>query len=79
MRIKIVVMLVLILCLSGLAFPQSDTGRLIGTITDASGAAIGAADIKVTELSTNRAVTVQSQGDGSYVVNALAVGITRLR
>ena len=74
MKIKFVVIAVLVLCLTGLAFPQSDTGRLIGTVTDASGAAVAGATIKVTELSTNRTVSVQSQGDGSYVVNALPVG-----
>jgi len=74
MKVKFVVMLVLILCLTGLAFPQSESGRLFGTVTDASGAAIAGATVKVTQLATNRVVTVQSQGDGSYVVNALPIG-----
>jgi len=74
MKVKFVVIAVLVLSLAGLAFAQSESGRLFGTVTDASGAALASATIKVTQLTTNRVVTVQSQGDGSYVVNALPVG-----
>jgi hypothetical protein len=67
--------LVALLLVSGIAaFAQSETGRLIGTVTDASGAAISGATIKVTDLATNRTVTAQTQGDGNYVVNALPIG-----
>jgi hypothetical protein len=69
------VLLILVLLWSNIAaFSQSESGRLIGTVTDASGAAIPGASIKVTQLTTNHVVTVQTQGDGSYVVNALPVG-----
>lgn len=56
------------------AYSQSETGRLIGTVTDASGAAIPSATIRVVELGTGRAITTQSQADGNYALNALAVG-----
>jgi len=56
------------------AFSQSESGRLIGTVTDASGAAVPGATVKVTQLTTNRVVSVTSQADGSYVVNALPIG-----
>jgi len=72
---KTLLLLTLVLLWTGIAaFSQSDTGRLFGTVTDASGAAIAGATIKVTQLTTNHVVTVQSQADGSYVVNALPVG-----
>lgn len=72
---KTSVLLILVLLWSALAaFPQSDTGRLIGTVTDASGAAVSGATVKVTDLATNRVVTVQSQDDGNYVVSALPIG-----
>jgi len=74
MKVKFVLIGVLILCLAGLAFAQSETGRVFGTVTDPSGAAISDATIKVTDLATNHAVTVHSQADGSYVVNALPIG-----
>jgi hypothetical protein len=63
-----------ILLVSGIAFSQSETGRLIGTVTDQSGAAIPGATINVTQLDTNRVVTVQGQDEGNYGVNALPVG-----
>ena len=53
---------------------QSDTGTITGTVTDQSGASIPGATIIVTDLATNRAVSVQSQGDGSFAVNALPIG-----
>ena len=43
-------------------------------MTDSTGAAIPGATITVTDLATNRAVSVQSQPDGSYVVGALPIG-----
>ena len=62
---KISVLLILVLLWTSIvAFPQSESGRLIGTVTDASGAAVAGATIKVTQLTTNRVVSVQSQGDG---------------
>jgi len=71
---KLFVLLTLVLMCSVAAFPQSESGRLFGIVTDTSGAAIAGATIKVTQLTTNRVLTVQSQGDGSYSVNALPVG-----
>ena len=56
------------------AFCQSGTGRVYGTVTDVSGAAISGATIKLTNLATNFTVTAQSQADGSYTVNALPIG-----
>ncbi|MGC2620674.1 MAG: carboxypeptidase-like regulatory domain-containing protein, partial [Acidobacteriaceae bacterium] len=53
---------------------QTDTGKIVGTITDQSGAVIPDATVKVTALATNRVVSVQTQADGSYIVNALPIG-----
>ena len=53
---------------------QTDTARLIGTITDPSGAVIPKATITVTNTSTSRTVTVQTGASGEYVVNALPAG-----
>lgn len=59
---------------AGHLFAQSDTGSIVGTVTDSTGAAIPDATIKVTNLATNRVVSVQSQTDGTYVVSALPIG-----
>jgi hypothetical protein len=55
-------------------FGQSDTARLIGTITDASGAVVAGATVTVTNTGTARAVTAQTSGSGEYTVNALPAG-----
>jgi hypothetical protein len=55
-------------------FGQSESGRIQGTIADASGAVIPNATINVTNLSTSRATSVQSGAAGEYSVNALGPG-----
>lgn len=69
-----VLMATLLTLFLGRLSAQSDTGTLQGNITDQSGAAIPGATIKVTDLATNRVVSVQSQADGSYAVSALPIG-----
>ncbi|MGO9323832.1 MAG: carboxypeptidase regulatory-like domain-containing protein [Terracidiphilus sp.] len=53
---------------------QTDTGSVTGTVTDPSGAVVPDATITVTEIATNRVVSVQSLADGSFAVNALPIG-----
>ena len=53
---------------------QTDTGSVAGTVTDQTGAAIAGATVKLTELATNRVVSVESQTDGSFVASALPIG-----
>jgi hypothetical protein len=60
--------------LAGQLWAQSDNGSIVGTVTDSTGAAIPNATIIVTDQATNRVVSVQSQGDGTYVVSALPIG-----
>ena len=49
-------------------FGQTDTARLIGTITDASGAVVPGATVTVTNTGTGRAVTAQTSASGEYTV-----------
>ncbi len=59
-------LLMVILLLSGVAaLAQSQSGRLVGTVTDPSGAAIPGATVRVTDFATNRVVTTESQSDGN--------------
>jgi hypothetical protein len=66
--------IILVFCLAGWALAQSDTARLIGTITDPSGAVIPNATVTVTDTGTGRPVTVTTGTSGDYVINALPVG-----
>ena len=63
-----------VLCMAGLVLAQTDTARLIGTITDPSGAVVPNATVAVTNAGTGREVKAQTNGSGEYVVNALSAG-----
>jgi carboxypeptidase family protein len=67
----------LLLLSLGISIPllaQTDTARLTGTVTDPNGAVVAGATVTVTNLGTQRAVTVQSDQVGNYVVAALPPG-----
>lgn len=70
--------LILVLCLAGLALAQTDTARVIGTITDSTGAVIPNASVTVTNAGTGRAVTANTSASGEYVVTALQPGKYRV-
>ena len=78
MKTKFSLVLILVLCLTGLALAQTDTGRLFGTITDATGAVVPNATVSVTEVATGRVVTATTDGSGNYSINALPVAKYRV-
>ena len=53
---------------------QTDTGRVTGSTTDPTGAAIPGAAITITNLQNNAVRVVTSGGDGNFSVNALLPG-----
>jgi len=61
MQRKFFVLLIMVLCLAGLALAQSDTARIIGTITDPTGAVVSNATITVTDAGTGRVVTAKTR------------------
>ena len=74
--------LVVVVALLALFVPrlgaQTDTARLTGTVTDSSGAVLPGTAITVTNVGTQRAVTVTSEADGNYVITALPPGAYRV-
>jgi hypothetical protein len=68
------VLVVLVLGLSVMTLAQSDTARIVGTVTDASGAAIAGATVTVTAPATARAQSVKTGATGNYVVSTLTPG-----
>ena len=74
MKSRFFLVLVLILCLGGLALAQTDTARVIGTITDSTGAVLPNATVTVIEVGTGRVLTTKTGAAGEYVFNALPVG-----
>ncbi len=71
--LKILLPAILLLA-SCAAFAQIDTGSIVGSVTDPSGAAIADATITVTNQATSVATTTASNKDGQYQVLALIPG-----
>jgi hypothetical protein len=74
MQRKFFAALVLVLYLAGVALAQSDTARIVGTITDPAGAFVANATVTVTDAATGRVVTAATGATGEYVINALPIG-----
>ena len=68
---------VLLLCTVPL-YAQVDTGSIVGTITDPSGAVVSGAKVTLTNLGTNAALTTTSQADGTYKFTPVRIGNYKL-
>src|ERR1039458_8100921 len=74
MKRNFFVVVILVLCLAGAALAQPDTARVIGTITDATGAVLPNATVTITDSGTGRENSTKTNGSGEYVFNALPIG-----
>src|SRR6266576_66743 len=61
-----------------LALGQAIDGNIVGTVTDASGAAVVGAEVTATNVATNVMATTKSGGSGEYRVDHLLVGDYRI-
>jgi hypothetical protein len=57
---------------------QSDTARIVGTVTDTTGSVVGGASVIVINTQTNVKLQTETQQDGSYVATPLQVGTYRV-
>jgi hypothetical protein len=57
-----------------LAIGQQTLGSLSGTVTDASGAVVQKATVKIRDAATNLTVTAESKNDGSFSAADLPIG-----
>lgn len=73
-RVSKTALFLVVIFVASFVFAQTDTGRLVGTITDASGAVVAGATVEVTNVGTARSVSVRTGGAGEYAVNALVAG-----
>jgi hypothetical protein len=71
---RVFLLLALSFGLSALIFAQTDTARVIGTITDPTGAIITGASVTVTDPATGRVVKATTDASGAFAINALPVG-----
>lgn len=69
-------------CLIGLgavgAFGQAIDGNVVGTVTDATGAAVVGADVTATNVATNVIAAAKTNGTGEYRFDHLLVGTYRI-
>jgi hypothetical protein len=77
--IRVLGMLSLTLALSAPLFAQTTTGRILGSVTDSTGAAVAGAAVVVTDTQrgTTRAAATDNSGD--YVVPELQPGIYKVK
>src|SRR5882724_6043981 len=74
MAVAAVACLAVVLLSAGAAFAQFDTGAVLGTVTDSSGAAVNGAQVTLTNEGTSAAVTFTTSGDGAYKFTPVRIG-----
>ena len=65
---------VLVLCFSALCWGQKDTGSIVGTVKDQSGAVIADAKVTVTDADRGTSVQTSTSMTGEYVAGPLHIG-----
>jgi hypothetical protein len=61
-----------------IALGQAIDGSIVGTVTDASGAAVVGADVTVTNVATNVTASGKTNGSGEYRFDHLLNGTYRI-
>ena len=74
----IVALAVLLTFSSRTATAQVLFGSVVGSVTDASGASVPGAAVRITEVSTNDSRTVQTNEAGAYTVSTVPAGTYRV-
>ena len=69
----------LLLAVSVPAFSQTITGRILGTVTDQSGAAVAGATVIITDVQRGTSRTVVTDDSGNYVAPELQPGTYKVR
>src|SRR5450432_2320645 len=77
--IRILLLLCLLVVPGIVAFSQTTTGRIVGTVRDQSGAALSAATVIVADVQRGINRTVTTDEAGGYVVPNLAPGVYMVR
>jgi Carboxypeptidase regulatory-like domain len=68
----VLLLLISLICVSGLR--AQETGDIVGTVTDTTGAVIPNATVTLTNTATNISQTAQTAADGNYLFTLLQVG-----
>jgi len=65
---------VIALALSGLSFAQKDTGSIVGTVKDQTGALVANAKVTVTDVERGTQFATHTSDSGEFVASALKIG-----
>ncbi len=76
-RVLAAVCAVLLVCTP--AFPQGSSGRILGVVTDQSGANVGNATVTITDVARGVSQTLTTDSDGAYVALNLLPGTYTVR
>ena len=64
--------------LGPLLYAQQDTGTILGTVLDSTGAVVAGANVTVTNVLTNVKVTVTADSNGDFIATPLRIGTYRI-
>ena len=67
-------LLLLFTFISVVSWAQKDTGSIVGTVTDPTGAVVSGAHVIVTDIERGEAFTATTNASGEYVVGPLHIG-----
>jgi outer membrane receptor protein involved in Fe transport len=67
------------LLVCGFAYPQGNTGRILGVVTDQSGGNVANATVTITDVARGVSQTLTTDSDGAYVAINLSPGTYTLR
>jgi hypothetical protein len=71
---RVIATILLLLCASFTVEAQVESGKIVGTVRDTSGAVVPNAAVKVTETQTNSERQTKTDSNGEYVVTELKSG-----
>ena len=78
LAIRIALLVFLLIALSLTALAQSTAGRVLGTVTDQSGASVAAAKVVITDVQRGTSRTLFTDTSGDYVAPDLIPGIYKI-
>lgn len=74
MRLGVALRLLLPFILCGMMMAQKDTGSIVGTVKDPSGALVTGADVQVTDIDRAQTFRTKTNDTGAFVASPLHVG-----
>lgn len=73
-RVFLLLLLAIFVSLTALSWAQKDTGSIVGTVKDPSGAVVPNASVTVTDVEHGQTISTTTNPDGEFVVSPLRVG-----